>query len=275
MKIRPNKKLGQNFLVDPVVIERIIAATGFSRQDTVLEIGAGLGALTLPLSKFVGHVVAVEKDRRLVDSLKGELNRLKIPNVTLVQEDILSFDFASIQPAPSTKIQVAGNLPYNISSPVLKKLMENRGGIAKAVLMFQWEVAKRLTAVPGNRDYGSMTLFIQYHASVKPVLEVGRRAFFPRPGVDSMVVALDFEKPYPKRALCDDCFSSTVKAAFSHRRKTLLNSMGISGGGWSREDLLEGMICCGIDPGRRAETLTMDEYLCLTSALAVDRKEME
>ena len=108
MKIRPNKKLGQNFLVDPVIIERIIASTGFCPQDTVLEIGAGLGALTLPLSKSVGRVVAVEKDRRLVDSLKGELKRLKISDVTLVQEDILSFDFAGIQPAPPGKIQVAG-----------------------------------------------------------------------------------------------------------------------------------------------------------------------
>ena len=275
MKIRPNRKLGQNFLVDPVVIERIIAATGFSRQDTVLEIGAGLGALTLPLSNSVGRVVAVEKDGRLVDSLKGELSRRKTPNVTLVQEDILSFDFTGIQSAPSTKIQVAGNLPYNISSPVLKKLMENRKYVGRAVLMFQWEVAKRLTAAPGNRDYGAMTLLIQYNANVKPVLEVGRKAFFPRPAVDSMVVMLDFEKPYPKRAVCDASFSKTVKAAFSHRRKTLLNSMGISGGGWSREQLLEGMLSCGIDPGRRAETLTMDEYLCLTSELFVDKTETE
>ena len=275
MKIRPNKKLGQNFLVDPVVVERIIAATGFSSQDTVLEIGAGLGALTLPLSKSVAHVVAVEKDRRLVVSLKEELKRLKISNVTLVQEDILSFDFADIHEAPLQKMQVVGNLPYNISSPVLKKLMENRKQIARAVLMFQWEVAKRLTAVPCNKDYGAMTLLIQYHAGVKPVLEVGRRAFFPRPRVDSMVVELDFENPYPKRAVCDDCFSKTVKAGFSHRRKTLLNSMGLSGEPWSREQLLKGMISCDIDPGRRAETLTMDEYLGLTSALAVDKKEME
>ncbi len=273
MKIRPDRKLGQNFLVDPVVIESIIAATGFSTKDTVIEIGAGLGALTLPLSKCVGRVVAVEKDGRLVDSLKGELKRLEITNVTLVQEDILSFDFSGIQPAPFAKIQVAGNLPYNISSPVLKKLMENREYVARAVLMFQLEVAKRLTAVPGNRDYGAMTLLIQYNASVKPILKVGRKAFFPKPAVDSMVVALDFEKPYPKRALSNACFSRTVKAAFSHRRKTLLNSMGISGEGWSKEDLLNGMATCNIDPGRRAETLTMDEYLCLTSALAVDKAE--
>jgi len=271
MKIRPNKKLGQNFLVDPVVVEGIIAATGFSQQDTVLEIGAGLGALTLPLSRTVAHVVAVEKDRRLVASLKEELNRLKISNVTLVQEDILSLNFAGIDPAPLQKIQVVGNLPYNISSPVLKKLMENRERIARAVLMFQWEVAKRLAAVPCNKDYGAMTLLIQYHAGIRPVLEVGRGAFFPKPRVDSMVVALDFENPYPKRAVCDDCFSKTVKAAFSHRRKTLLNSMGLFGETWSKEDLLEGMFSCNIDPGRRAETLTMDEYLTLTSALAVDK----
>ena len=275
MKIRPNKRLGQNFLVDPVTIEKIIGATRFSEQDTVLEIGAGLGALTLPLSRSVAHVVAVEKDRRLVESLKRELNRLKISNVTLVQGDILSFDFAGIQPAPLKKIQVAGNLPYNISSPVLKKLMENRQYVARAVLMFQWEVAKRLTAVPCNRDYGAMTLLIQYHAGVQPVMKVDRKVFFPRPRVDSMVVALDFENPYPERAVSDEGFSKTVKAAFSHRRKTLLNSMGISGGPWSREQLLKGMISCGIDPGRRAETLTMDEYLGLTSALAVDKKGME
>ncbi len=273
MKIHPNKKLGQNFLVDPVVVEKIIAASGFSKEDAVLEIGAGLGALTIPLSKTAGHVVAVEKDRRLADALKGTLSRLNINNVTLVRGDILSLDFSSIRPASLEKMQVAGNLPYNISSPVLKKLMENRELISRAVLMFQWEVARRLTASPGNRDYGAMTLFIQYHAQVKPVCKVLRTAFYPRPGVDSMVVALDFEKPYSKRALCDDGFSKTVKAAFSHRRKTLLNSMSISEGEWSREDLETGMKRCGVDPGRRAETLTMDEYLCLTSVLAVDNRE--
>ena len=264
---RPQKRLGQHFLADHRIIQKIIDRARFRVFDLVLEIGPGQGALTLPLARSVGHVVAVEKDPDLTSLLREKLSRSGITNVTLVNHDILQWDFHEIKPLSSTRIQVIGNLPYNISSPFLEKLIDNRDIVARAVLMFQLEVAKRLIALSGGKIYGAMTLFIQYHAQCTALFEVPKTAFFPRPKVDSMVLELDFERPYPRRAAHEASFKKVVKGAFSHRRKTLLNSLMGFCPSWNREALLEGMNKCGIDPGRRAETLDMDEFLCLESAL--------
>lgn len=235
----------------------------------VLEIGPGQGALTLPLARSVGHVVAVEKDARLAEFLEEKLSRAGISNVTLVNRDILKWEFNEISNSSSAKIQVIGNLPYNISSPFLEKLVENRGLVSRAVLMFQLEVARRLTASPGSKAYGAMTLLVRYHAKPTAFFEVPAEAFFPRPKVNSMVLELDFERPYPKRAVHDVDLKRVVKGAFAHRRKTLLNSLKGAFSSWNPEMLLEAMKKCGIDPGTRAETLGMDEFLCLGTALAL------
>ncbi|MDY6972907.1 MAG: 16S rRNA (adenine(1518)-N(6)/adenine(1519)-N(6))-dimethyltransferase RsmA [Thermodesulfobacteriota bacterium] len=264
---RPRKRLGQHFLVDHKIIQKTIARAGFRVFDLVLEIGPGQGALTLPLARTVGHVVAVEKDPDLANLLKKKLSRSGITNVTLVNHDILQWDFHEVKPLSSSRIQVIGNLPYNITSPFLEKLIDNRDVVARAVLMFQLEVAKRLIALSGGKTYGALTLFIQYHAQCTVLFEVPRTAFFPRPKVDSMVLELDFERPYPRRAEREASFKKVVRAAFSHRRKTLLNSLAGFCPSWDREVLLEDINRCGIDPKRRAETLDMDEFLCLEAAL--------
>ncbi|MCX5880206.1 MAG: rRNA adenine dimethyltransferase family protein, partial [Deltaproteobacteria bacterium] len=152
---RPKKSLGQHFLRDPFIIERILAGAKFSRSSTVLEVGAGLGALTFPLASCVQHVMAVEKDGTLVEKLRAGLARERVGNVTLIHEDILKLDLA---PLSEEKIEVIGNIPYNISSPLIEKLIRNRGRIPRAILTRQNELAGRLTASPGNKQYGALTV---------------------------------------------------------------------------------------------------------------------
>jgi len=262
---RPKKRLGQHFLVDPEITKEIIARAGFGTSDLVLEIGPGLGALTLPVARSVFHVVAVEKDGHLAELLGEKLSRSGITNVTIINRDILKWNLSELEDLGSGKIQVIGNLPYNISSPFLEKLVESRKLVSRAVLMFQLEVAKRLTASPGEKAYGAMSLLIRYHALSSILLEVSREAFYPRPKVDSMVLELDFNMPYIQDSFGEAGFRKVVKGAFAHRRKTLLNSIQGSIPDWDREVLLKAMKTCGIDPGRRAETLHMDEFLCLSS----------
>jgi 16S rRNA (adenine1518-N6/adenine1519-N6)-dimethyltransferase len=266
---RAKKRLGQHFLVEPKIINRIVGLAGFQSSDRVLEIGPGKGALTLPLARTVRHVVAIEKDAQLVHALQKRLIRAGITNVTLINHDILKWNFREIRPSLSARLLVIGNLPYNISSPVLEKLIKNRDVIKRAVLMFQLEVAKRLTASPGGKAYGAMTLLVTYHAHPRPLLEVSKDAFNPKPKVDSMVIELDFEKPYPRRLLHNEGnFKKIVKGAFAHRRKTIVNSFKGLSPSLDRETLFKVMKRCGIDPGSRAETLDMDAFLCLSAALA-------
>jgi 16S rRNA (adenine1518-N6/adenine1519-N6)-dimethyltransferase len=227
----------------------------------------------LPLSKTVRHVFAVEKDRRLVELLQEKLERAGVENVTLLNGDILKVNLRKIQfDIPSEgRIQVMGNLPYNISSPVLEKLIDNRDRIGRAVLMFQQEVARRLTASPGGRVYGAITLWVRYHAHPTILFNVSREAFFPKPKVDSTVLELDFCRPFPQSHVPAAHFRKVLRGAFCHRRKTLLNSfMGFSEA-WGREALVEAMKHCGIDPQRRAETLGMPEFLCLSAALLLTK----
>lgn len=268
---RPKKRLGQHFLVDPNIVNKIISHAGFQAPDYVLEIGPGKGALTFPLARSVGHVVAVEKDAYLASLLKDKLYKTGIKNVTVVNHDILTFDFHEIGSSFSIKPQIIGNLPYNISSPFLEKLIENRNLVDRAILMFQVEVAKRITAPPGGKIYGALSLLIQYYAQSTVLFEVPGEAFFPRPKVDSMVVELDFKHPYPRRTADESNFKRVVKAAFAHRRKTLLNSLKSSFTSWDREVILDGMKKCSISSETRAESLDMDSFLCLASVLKDER----
>lgn len=263
---RPQKRLGQHFLSDRGAIKEIVERSGLVPSDAVLEVGPGMGAITLPTARRVRRLVAVEKDARLAEILEKKLIRAGIDNVELINEDILKFDFGRVVAGGSERMQVIGNLPYNISSPFLEKLVENREKTARAVLMLQLELAKRLTAEPGGKDYGALTVWVRYHAAASVLRKVPKEAFYPRPKVDSMVLKLDFLRPFPDRASDDRWFKHVVKAAFAHRRKTLLNSLSASLG--DRDALAEALDRCGIDPRRRAETLGMDEYLRLTSALS-------
>ena len=269
---RPKKKLGQNFLVDPTISHKIISLSGFSAEDTILEIGPGKGALTLPLAGKVKHVVAVEKDGQLVDWLNDRLHEEGLNNVTLLHEDILKVDWQLLRKHFEGRIPVIGNLPYNIASPVLEKMCRHSQWMGQAILMFQKEVADRLTALSGGKTYGALTLLVQYHAKAISVLKVLKGSFFPVPKVDSMVVSLDFEKPYPHRTVHEAVFKEVVKGAFAHRRKTIINSLRGALQDQTRESLLTALAACGIDPGKRAEVLDMADFLRLSSTLAIDNR---
>ena len=264
---RPKKRLGQHFLRDRGVIREIIDRAGFLQSDHVLEIGAGLGALTIPLAGRVRQVTAVEKDSQLTDTLGENLSRSGIANVTLINEDILKLDLEEIRGRSEKKIKAIGNLPYNISSPFLEKLLANRDIISRAVLMFQYEFARRLVSGPGGREYGGITVMIQYDAAVSPLLEVAKEAFYPMPKVGSMVLAIDMERPHPVRAKDEAEFRRVVKAAFSHRRKTVLNSLKGALPSYGGDAISEALKRCGIDSRRRAETMDIDEFISLASEL--------
>ena len=210
-------------------------------------------------------MIAVEKDGALAEKLRAGLARERVENVMVIHEDILKLELA---PLWKEKIDVIGNIPYNISSPLIDMLIRNRDRISRAILTLQHELAARLTASPGNKQYGALTVLIQYHARLSPLLEVPKQAFYPKPKVSSTVVQFDFSKPYPRRADPEDSFRKVVRAAFAHRRKTLLNSLRGTFPSWEVPSLVSAMEQGAIDPQRRAETLDMDEFLNLTQALA-------
>jgi len=269
--IRPRKRLGQNFLEDPAIIEKIITYAGFDKNDVVIEIGSGLGALTIPILPYIYHLVAIEKDLSLITILKERLSLKEKEKITFISEDVLKLDFKEIYDKFSKKIQIVGNLPYNISSPFLEKLIINRDYIKNAILMFQYEFAQRLTAKPKNKEYSALSVISQYYAKISPLIKIKRDAFYPKPKVDSMVLEMDFTKPYPLQTENEVNFRKTIRAAFSCRRKTILNSLERGMVSLSREIIANALTKCLIDSKRRAETLTIDEYIHLSSVLMPDK----
>jgi len=265
---RAKKSLGQHFLRDPSVVRRIIRRSNFETDAVVMEIGPGLGALTFPLAESVRHVIGIEKDSRLAETLKDRLAHKGVKNVTLFNEDVLKIDFREKARFSGGKIQVIGNLPFNISSPFLEKLIQSREVVSRAVLTFQAEVGRRLSADPGNKQYGALTVLVRYHARVSPLLEIPKEAFYPRPKVASMVVELDFTEPHGTRAGNEEAFKKVVKGAFAHRRKTLINSLRGAFPQWDPERTLTAIIKeGGIDPGTRAERMGIDDFIRLSEIL--------
>jgi 16S rRNA (adenine1518-N6/adenine1519-N6)-dimethyltransferase len=265
----PRKKLGQHFLKNEVVIQEILRLAHFDESDTVIEIGPGLGALTVPLSHTTGRIIAVEKDSKLAEILKKRLDQKNIRNVELVRDDILRLDLRRLIDLSSGKMKIIGNLPYNISSPLLEKIIDHRKGIDRAVLMFQYEFARRLMAMPGTRAYGSLSVITQYYAHISPLLEVKSDQFYPKPKVGSMVLEIDFSQPFPNRTEDEVLFKKIVRQAFQHKRKTLLNSLSGAEHLMAKEEWRTTLLKNHIDPKRRAETLTIDEFISLTSAVAI------
>jgi len=264
---RPNKRLGQHFLRDQSIIGEILHRSGFRKSDDILEIGPGLGALTIPLAGRVNRIIAVEKDGRLAEMLEKRLSQAGITNVLIINEDILKLDFGVIRGIQGSKIKAIGNLPYNISSPFLEKLFKHRELISLAILMLQYEFAERLLASPGGKEYGAMTVLIQYDSKVSPLIEVSRDAFHPIPKVGSMVIKIELERIHERRAGDERFFSIVVKGAFAHRRKTILNSLGRALLSCGADEIKEALNRSGINPIRRAETVDIDEFISLAEAL--------
>lgn len=266
-KLRAKKKWGQHFLNQQGIAGIIVSRANVLSHDRVLEIGAGLGALTLPLARKAEKVYAVERDSELIEILKEELLLNNISNVVLLNQDILELDFLSLLASEEEKITVFGNLPYNISSQIIIKMIRSRQFISRAVLMVQKELAQRLTASPSCKQYGRLTVLINYCSDIRMIAEVGGASFFPKAAVDSEVLEVIF-KDRPAAPVIDEAlFFKMVKAGFSKRRKTLKNALAASELGISAETALHCLEKAGIDPIRRAETLTTAEFAKLTDAL--------
>jgi len=269
--LRPRKRFGQNFLVDGNTLAKIVAAGELMPGGAALEIGAGLGVLTSALAAAVGpegRVVAVEVDGALLPALAETVGDL--PQVTVVPGDALALDwpaFLDTHFASGTRPAVIANIPYNITTPLLTTFLEQRGRLSRIVLLVQKEVAARMAAKAGTDDYGSLSVFVQYHARVETIGIVSRRVFFPPPDVDSAVVRLTPHDSPPVSVTDEAQFFAVVRAAFGQRRKALLNALsGDPALGWSREQAQAALDAAGIDGGRRGETLTLAEFTHLASS---------
>ena len=268
----PKKQFGQNFLKDPSTAKMIIQRSDLMPRDAVLEIGAGLGALTVPIARSARKVYAVEKDGRLAEVLTGILAAGECGNVTLINKNILDVDIDQLAREENCKLVVFGNLPYNISSQVLIQLIKARTAVRHCVLMFQKELARRIMSPPGTKDYGRLSVLLQYCAETKHIADVKAALFYPRPKVDSEVIAINF-KDTPEFAAEDEVFfSSVVKAAFSKRRKTLKNALTGSDLALEGEAAQRILDSLSIDPLRRAETISVEEFVKLSNALRVFSK---
>lgn len=267
-KIRASKELGQNFLANPSSAEMIVRKSFLSPEDVVLEIGAGLGALTIPLSRTVKKVYAVEKDRRVATVLNGELVKNNIRNVEIINQDVLKIDLAALSGSEKDKIIAMGNLPYNISSQILIELVKNRHLIDRAVIMLQKELAHRITTPPGNKDYSRLSVILQYCAHLKILAGIKASQFFPRPGVASSVLEIHFMEPLPFPAADEKMLFQIVAAAFGKRRKTLKNALSKSRLPVDADTVTRVLETTGIDGVRRAETLSVEEFVKLTDAFS-------
>ncbi len=251
------KRFGQHFLHDPRVIDRIIDSFAPATDDLIVEIGPGHGALTRALLSRSTTVYAVELDRDLIGTLQAAFGEQT--GLTLFQADALAFDFCGLA-HDKGKLRVIGNLPYNISTPLLFHLLDQADCIADMCFMLQKEVVDRLAAAPGGKDYGRLSVMVQWRCQVRKLFDVGHGAFKPPPKVDSSVVRL-VPRPTPETVVNDPArFARIVRDAFAQRRKTLRNA-------------LKGMLsadefhAAGIDPGRRAETLSVEEFITLSNSV--------
>jgi len=268
-KFRAKRRLGQSFLLDSGILARLAEAAELSPADTVLEIGPGTGNLTRELARRAGAVVAVEIDRELAPLLAETL--AGFDNIHLVWGDFLAQDLTRLwelaPPGPGGVRKVAANLPYYITSPILVKLLTSQGAPALAVLLVQQEVAERLLAAPGTRAYGSLSVLVQFYTVPELVLKVPPRAFFPPPEVSSAAVRLRLRSNPPVDVQDPSLFFQVVRAAFGQRRKTLINAL-LAGLKWGdKATLAAALKAAGIDPMRRGETLSLEEFAALTHAV--------
>jgi 16S rRNA (adenine1518-N6/adenine1519-N6)-dimethyltransferase len=259
--LRPKKKLGQHFLVDPSAADMIVSRSKITSDDTVI-------ALTIPLAKAARQVIAVETDSQLTKLLKTELIVHHLTNVEIIENNILDVDIHALTKKLDRQIIVTGNLPYNISSQILIQLIHTRKHVKRAILMFQKELARRITATPGNKDYGRLTVMLGYCAEIKSIANVTASLFYPVPKVDSEVVEVNFKisREYPPHD--EAMLFQVIKAAFGNRRKTLKNALSASGLHIEPQIARQALIAAKIDPTRRAETLAVSEFVTLQSCLA-------
>jgi 16S rRNA (adenine1518-N6/adenine1519-N6)-dimethyltransferase len=253
--------LGQNFLFDRSILQSIVEVAGLSKKDTVVEIGPGPGSLTRLLAEKVKRVVAIEFDGKLFERLKQDL--IGYRNVELVLGDALKFPYEDIG-----EFKVVANIPYYITTPILFRLLDAKKHLKTMTLTIQKEVAQRIVAGPGGRDYGVLSIMVQYQTNPELKFVIPKEAFRPAPKVDSAVVHIEILEKPSVIVKNEKIFARVIKTAFSQRRKTLSNSLKGFG-----KDIGEKLLQCEIDPRRRPETLSLDEFACLADALKENNED--
>ncbi|MBO5055005.1 MAG: 16S rRNA (adenine(1518)-N(6)/adenine(1519)-N(6))-dimethyltransferase RsmA [Lachnospiraceae bacterium] len=262
------KRFGQNFLIDSHILEKIIASAEIAKDDCVLEIGPGIGTMTQYLAESAGEVIAVEIDKALIPILEDTLSSYN--NVTVINEDILKVDIKKLveEKNQGRPIKVVANLPYYITTPIIMGLFESHVPLKSITIMVQKEVADRMQVGPGTKDYGALSLAVQYYARPEVVAYVSPSCFIPQPNVGSAVIRLDrYEKP-PVEAEDESFLFAIIRAAFNQRRKTLANSLGNAAGlNITRQQVMEVLEELGFNPSVRGEALTLEEFADLSNCL--------
>lgn len=264
------KSLGQNFIIDPNILRNIVSYANLSEESGAIEIGPGIGALTEHLARNCKKVVAFEIDGRLLPVLEDTLSSYS--NVKVIHSDILKADVAKVieeEMQGIKDIMVVANLPYYVTTPILMKLLHDRLPIRGLVVMMQKEVADRITAKPGTKNYGSLSIAVQYYATAEVVMTVPKTVFMPQPNVDSAVIRLTMRNMPPIQVIDEDFLFIVARASFAQRRKTILNNLqsGLPSGKEKKPQIVDALNQCGIEPTRRGETLTIEEFGKLSDAL--------
>jgi 16S rRNA (adenine1518-N6/adenine1519-N6)-dimethyltransferase len=264
------KSLGQNFLIDTNILKRIVEHAGLTPKTGAIEIGPGIGALTEQLAKGCRKVVAFEIDQRLLPILADTLS--SYPHVKVVHQDILKADVLSVMQEEFAEIEdvmVVANLPYYVTTPIIMKLLEDKLPIRGIVCMLQKEVADRIAASPGTKDYGSLSIAVQYYTEAETVMIVPKTVFVPQPNVDSAVIRLTKRQTPLVHVKDEEFFFQVTRASFAQRRKTLFNNLqhGLTNGKEKKELILTVLEQVQIDPQRRGETLSIEEFALLSDAL--------
>lgn len=268
---RLSKSLGQNFLTDKNIIDKIISDSFIGEEDLVIEIGPGIGVLTSAAAELAGKVIAIEIDRNLIPILQDTL--AEYDNIEIINQDILKTDLnqiieqnSIINGKPLRSVRIIGNLPYYITTPIIMKILEEGVKADSITIMMQKEVADRIKAQAGKKAYGALSVAVQYYCTIAPVANVPKEVFVPQPKVDSSVIRLDIRKDKAVELLNERVFFECVKAGFGQRRKTMLNSLsGVCG--LSKEAISQVMQVIHIDSGRRAETMSIEEFALLANEI--------
>lgn len=265
---RFTKSLGQNFLIDENILRKIVDSAKLTKEDVVIEIGPGAGTLTRALAQEAGKVVAIEIDKSLLPILEETLGDLN--NVQMINQDVLKADLHQIvsEQAGTRPVKVVANLPYYITTPIIMRFLEEGIAVESMTVMMQKEVADRIHAKPNSKDYGSLSIAVQYYCDTTIVARVPKGAFVPMPAVDSSVLYLHVKKEQQTVLKDKNLFFEVVRGAFSKRRKTLLNALSTYGSLGGKKETQQALTQAGIDAGRRAETLTIEEFAHLANAYA-------
>ncbi|MCC0685025.1 16S rRNA (adenine(1518)-N(6)/adenine(1519)-N(6))-dimethyltransferase RsmA [Clostridioides sp. ZZV15-6383] len=261
-----SKSLGQNFLIDSNIIDKILVGARIKEGDNIIEVGPGIGTLTREMGKVAEKVVAIEIDRNLIPILKDTLSDLD--NTEVVNQDILKVDIQELikDKLNGGPIKLVANLPYYITTPIVMKFLEGDIPVTDIVVMVQKEVADRMNAIPGTKDYGALSIAVQYYCETEIVAKAPRHMFIPQPNVDSTVIGLHVRAERKYDVHNEEIFFKTVKASFGQRRKTLLNSLG-GLGFLNKDEIREILKEASIDEKRRGETLSIEEFSVLSNII--------